>query len=196
MVTARPPRTRGRTWAQRTILVTGCAVVAVCAAGAVAAGYVGLRLSQIDRVDGIETLAAARGEPANYLLVGTDSREGIDPDDPDSSGLIGDGEQGCDCTDTIMVLRVDPKQTTAQILSFPRDLWLPIADGSTGRINGAHAKGEQVLIDTIEENFGIPIHHYVEIDFVGFARVVDAVGGIPMWFDAPVRDPRDRPLHP
>src|SRR3546814_499007 len=87
-----------------------------------------------------------------------------------------------------MLLRVDPQEKQARILSFPRDLWLPIADGSTGRINSAHAKGEQVLIDTIEENFGVPINHYIEIDFVGFERLVDAVGGIPMWFDEPVRD--------
>ena len=60
--------------------------------------------------------------------------------------------------------------------------------GQTARINSAHGHGEQVLIDTIQENFGIPINHYVEIDFVGFERLVDAVGGIPMWFDAPVRD--------
>ena len=88
-----------------------------------------------------------------------------------------------------MVLRVDPEEKQAQILSFPRDLWIPIADtGTKARINSAHARGEQVLIDTIQDNFGITINHYVEIDFVGFEKLVDAVGGVPMWFDAPVRD--------
>lgn len=181
-------RVRGRSWAQRAVIFVGVVVVLGSGASAVAAGYFGFRLSQIDRVKGIEIAAAAAGEPANYLLVGTDSRQGIDADDPDSEGFLGDGERGCDCTDTIMVLRVDPQERSAQILSFPRDLWLPIADGSTGRINGAHAKGEQVLIDTIEDGFGLTINHYVEIDFVGFERLVDAVGGIPMWFDTPVRD--------
>jgi LCP family protein required for cell wall assembly len=170
------------------VLVVGVVIALTSAASAVAAGYFGFRLSQIDRVEGIDIAAAAAGEPANFLLVGTDSRRGIDADDPDSAGFLGDGERGCDCTDTIMVLRVDPEEQKAQILSFPRDLWLPIADGTTGRINGAHAKGEQVLIDTIEDNFGLTINHYVEIDFVGFERLVDAVGGIPMWFEAPVRD--------
>jgi LCP family protein required for cell wall assembly len=161
-------------------------VVTASAATAAAAGYFGLRFSQIDRVGNIEIEAAAAGEPQNYLLVGTDSREGLDPD---AAGFSDDGETGCDCTDTIMVLRVDPKEKQAQILSFPRDLWIPIAGtGSSGRINGAHAHGEQALIDTIEQNFGVPIHHYIEIDFVGFEKLVNAVGGIPMWFDAPVRD--------
>jgi LCP family protein required for cell wall assembly len=161
-------------------------IVLVCVAGAAAAGYFGLRFSQIDRVGDIEISAAAAGQPQNFLLVGTDSRAGLDPD---LAGFTDDGQTGCDCTDTIMVLRVDPKAKQAQILSFPRDLWIPIApSGKSGRINSAHAHGEQALIDTIEKNFDIPINHYVEIDFVGFERLVDAVGGIPMWFDAPVRD--------
>ena len=187
MTPARPLYARGRTWPQRLVLCTGVLVVLVCAASATAAGYFGLRFAQIDRVGGIDISAAAAGEPANYLLVGTDSREGLDPD---TAGFSDDGQTGCDCTDTIMVLRVDPKAKQAQVLSFPRDLWVPIggSTGKSGRINTAHAKGEQALIDTIEENFGVPINHYVEIDFVGFERLVDAVGGIPLWFDAPVRD--------
>ena len=88
-----------------------------------------------------------------------------------------------------MVVRIDPEEQSASILSFPRDLWIPIADtGEPARINSAHARGEQVLIDTIRQNFGVPINHYVEVDFVGFEQLVDAVGGVPMWFDAPVRD--------
>ncbi len=57
-----------------------------------------------------------------------------------------------------------------------------------GRINSAYQHGEQALIDTIENSFGISINHYLEIDFVGFERLVDAVGGIPLYFDHPVRD--------
>ncbi len=161
-------------------------MVAVCTVAAGSGAYFGLRFGQISRVGNIQIAAAKAGEPANYLIVGTDSRKGLDPD---SAGLTDDGETGCDCTDTIMILRVDPKQTQAQILSLPRDLWVPIAGtGQMGRINTAHAHGEQALIDTIKDSFGISINHYVEIDFVGFAKLVDAVGGIPLWFDAPVRD--------
>ena len=88
-----------------------------------------------------------------------------------------------------MVLRVDPEEKQAYVLSFPRDLYLPISGtGETQRINTAHAHGVQTLIDTIQDNFDIPINHYVEIDFVGFEKLVDAVGGVPLWFDAPVRD--------
>jgi len=186
MAETSPPRRPARTWPQRLVLLAGATISVLPLLGASGAAYFGLRLSQIDRVEDIDIVGAAPGEPANFLLVGTDSREGLDPD---LSGFTEDGEQGCDCTDTIMVLRVDPKETTASILSFPRDLLVEIAGtGKVRRINTAHAEGEQVLIDTIEESFGIPIHHYVEVDFVGFERLVDAVGGVPLWFDAPVRD--------
>jgi LCP family protein required for cell wall assembly len=177
---------RARSWPQRLVLLAGVGTVLVAVLAAGGAAYFGLRLSQIDRVDGIDISGAAPGEPANYLLVGSDSREGLDPD---LSGFSDDGESGCDCTDTIMLLRVDPKAQTASILSFPRDLIVEIAGtGKKARINSAHAHGEQVLIDTIEQTFQVPIHHYVEIDFVGFEKLVNAVGGVPLWFDAPVRD--------
>ncbi|MDP1819482.1 MAG: LCP family protein [Acidimicrobiales bacterium] len=188
-----PPDTHQgpRTWPQRLVVALGILVVVGCATAAAATAYFGLRFSQIDRVDDIALEAAQKGEPANYLVVGTDSRAGLDPNAPDAGGLIGDDEDenGCDCTDTIMILRVDPDAKTANVVSLPRDLWLPIADtGEKARINSAHQRGEQVLIDTIEESFGIPINHYVEIDFVGFERLVDAVDGIPMYFETPVRD--------
>ncbi len=187
MTAAHHPRARRRTWPQRFVIATGCLVISVCIATASVAGYIGIKYGQIDRVKNLDLELQAAGEPANYLLVGTDSREGIDPSDPDAGGFLGDTE--CNCTDTIMVLRVDPKEEEAYLLSFPRDLFIPISGtGGTQRINTAHAHGVQTLIDTIQDNFNIPIHHYVEIDFVGFEKLVDAVGGVPMWFDAPLRD--------
>lgn len=185
----RSPIPRHRTWPQRLLLALGVVVVLGCIGAGSAAAYFGLRFSQIDRVKDIALREAEKGEPANYLIVGTDSRAGLDPDDPDSAGFTGNGETGCNCTDTIMVVRVDPNDTTAKVLSLPRDLWVPISpSGRKARINSAYQKGEQALIDTIQDNFGITINHYVEIDFVGFERLVDAVGGIPLYFTAPVRD--------
>jgi LCP family protein required for cell wall assembly len=188
-MSSRPPAPRHRTWPQRLVLAIGVVVILGCGTAAAATAYFGLRFASIDRVANIALDAAAKGEPANYLIVGTDSRAGLDPDAADAGGLMADGEKGCNCTDTIMVVRVDPQARTANILSFPRDLWVPIAPkGNKARINSAYQRGEQALIDTIEENFDIAINHYVEIDFVGFQKLVDAVGGISLWFDRPVRD--------
>jgi LCP family protein required for cell wall assembly len=127
---------------------------------------------------------APPGEPANYLIVGSDSRENMpEPEDPDDAVL---GQR----SDTIMVARIDPQETEVNIVSFPRDLWVPLANGRTDRINAAYGEGRQVLIDTIEQNFGITINHYIEVDFLGFMRMVDAIGGVPIYFDTTYRDTR------
>jgi LCP family protein required for cell wall assembly len=171
------------------LLVVGVLVVFGATTAAAGTAWLGLSFAHIDRVKDIRLSQTLKGQPANYLIVGTDSREGIDVKDPDAKAFLGGGEKGCGCTDTIMVLRVDPNAQTASIVSFPRDLWVTMADnGTKARINSAHQRGEQVLIDTIRKTFGITINHYVEIDFVGFEKLVDAVGGIKLWFDHPVRD--------
>ncbi len=162
--------------------------------GGVALGYVNYRFGQITRFDVAIDVAPASGEPRNYLLVGSDSRAGLDPDDPANAGFFDDEgtitTESSQRTDTIMVLRVDPDTGEAWLLSFPRDLWVPIADtGESNRINVAFTRGRDVLADTIRQNFGIPIHHYVEVDFVGFQGLVRAIDGVPFYFSEPVRDP-------
>lgn len=177
----------------RAFIGLGAAVSFLLFAGAGVAGYFNYRLTQIERFDVTIDVAPASGEPRNYLVVGSDSRAGLDPDDPANAVFFDDeGTVTADNikrTDTIMVLRVAPDEGTAALLSFPRDLYVPIAGtGDRNRINVAFTRGEDVLIATIRENFGIPIHHYVEVDFAGFKGLVDAIGGVPMYFDEPVRD--------
>ena len=82
---------------------------------------------------------------------------------------------GTKLTDTIMVLRVDPAAASASVLSFPRDLLVDIpGHTSRSRINSAfETGGPDLLVRTIAENFGIPVHHYLEIDFAGFQELVE-----------------------
>jgi LCP family protein required for cell wall assembly len=90
-----------------------------------------------------------------------------------------------------MVLRVDPRSEQLALLSFPRDLIVTIpGSGERARINSAYSmeNGEQVLIDTLQQNFGISINHYVEIDFQGFEQLVDTIGGVSLYFPNAVRD--------
>jgi LCP family protein required for cell wall assembly len=132
------------------------------------------------------------GAPINFLIVGSDSRDVVDRSDADASAFL--NEVGADQTgqraDTIMIARVDPTAKTVDLLSFPRDLWLPIMPGgSSQRINTAYTgKGPQALIDTLKADFGVDINHYIEINFKSFKGIVDAVGGVPMYFDQPMRD--------
>ena len=140
---------------------------------------------------GVPTVEAAPpGEPVNWLLVGSDSREGIDPNDPNAGVFLGEEVSG-KRTDTIMLARVDPVTKTVDLLSVPRDLWVPISGtGKMGRVNSAFNGdgGEERLVSTVEDVLGIDINNYVEINFVGFQSIIDSLGGIPVWFDFPVRD--------
>lgn len=130
------------------------------------------------------------GEPMNVLLVGSDSRENLTGADcrrncRDEQGRLVTGKR----SDTIMVLHADPARERAAILSIPRDLWVRIAGTNRSqRINSAYDLGEGVLIRTITENLGIPINHFVEVDFVGFRNLVNAVDGVPIYVPAPARD--------
>jgi polyisoprenyl-teichoic acid--peptidoglycan teichoic acid transferase len=142
------------------------------------------------KVPELETvLTPESGGAVNYLLVGSDSRAGADPDDPDFGSMGAEGDVGGRRSDTIMVLRVDRAAGSALLLSLPRDLYVDIAGTDrTRRINAAFNEGPGVLVQTVQQNFDIPIHHYVEIDFQGFKRVVDAMGGVEICVDHPIRD--------
>jgi LCP family protein required for cell wall assembly len=88
-----------------------------------------------------------------------------------------------------MILRLDPSSEHAQLLSLPRDLYVPISgESGSDRINAAIQGGPERLISTIKEDFGIPINHYIEMNFFAFRSVVAAIDGVPMYFATPVRD--------
>ncbi len=125
------------------------------------------------------------GTGTNYLIVGTDSREGIVSGDPNANAFIGEKVSGSR-TDSIMILRVaDGKQS---LLSIPRDLWVKDPkSGQMGRINSTFEASPANLIKAVQ-NLGIPVHHYLEINFVSFGKLVDSVGGIDVDFPFPARD--------
>ena len=160
-----------------------------CLTAAAALGYARYRFEQIPRYGDITLASVATGEPENFLVVGSDSREQLDGDAADAGAFFDGSEPGGQRSDTVLVARVEPQAEQVKLLSIPRDLWLPIAGtGSEDRINTAYSNGRQVLIDTIQEALGIPINHYIEVDFGGFRRLVEAIDGVPMWFDTAMRD--------
>lgn len=161
------------------------------------AGSAGVLVSAKDRSDNVtrvESVTAVLEEPANdapaenYLLVGSDSREGIAEDDP-NAGAIGDTEDVVNHrSDTIIVLRRE-RNGGASLLSLPRDLWVEIAGtGEKGKINSAFNGGPERLAATITQSLGIPINHYVEIDFAGFQQLVDQMGGVDICVDNMAQD--------
>lgn len=127
--------------------------------------------SKVERVEVASVLDAAGGGGTNYLIVGSDSREAA----ADNGGI--DGQR----SDTLLVLRTEGDQS--RIMSIPRDLFVTnAATGEEGRINGAYNQGPANVIETIRNNLAIPIHRYVEVDFVTFASMVDALGGVTIDF--------------
>ncbi|HVA10278.1 MAG TPA: LCP family protein, partial [Acidimicrobiales bacterium] len=123
----------------------------------------------------------------NILLVGDTSRCVLKVQNP-AYGLCSQGVTGVN-SDVVMILHLNPNIPSASILSIPRDLFIPNARATgANKIDAALAEGPSQLVAAIEEDFGIPIQHYVELNFDSFAGVVDALGGVKMYFPMPVFD--------
>ncbi len=140
----------------------------------------------------IQSLTGSPGEPiptwegkerVNILVMGIDARP---------------GEEGPWRTDTMMVLTVDPLTLSAGMLSIPRDLWVPIPGYGEGRINTANYLGDAydypgggpaLAARTVQYNLGVPIHHYVRVDFSAFVHLVDLIGGIDIYVPEEINDP-------
>ncbi|MGB3156986.1 MAG: LCP family protein, partial [Candidatus Microthrix parvicella] len=127
----------------------------------------------VNRVDLSGVLTPQNGPGVNYLIAGSDQRA--------------DGSVAGERADTLIVMRVG--DGTPKMMSIPRDLWVPISgtDGSA-KINAAYNGGPARLVATVQSSLEIPIHHYVEVDFVTFGSLVDAVGGVTINFPHPAFD--------
>jgi len=103
--------------------------------------------------------------PLNVLVLGVDTR----PDDEEMGSR----------TDTIMLVQVVPKTGDVKLLSVPRDLFVKVEPGEKDRINAAYNYGGiDQTIDALENYSGVPVDHYATIDFEGFEKVIDAMGGV------------------
>lgn len=167
-------------------------VVAACLGSAAGLAYFKKQVEEIPRVAiqggsaGGSSSSSGPKQAKNFLLVGVDDSQDLDPNDP-----VQIGRGATKNTDTIMILRVDPVLHKAYILSLQRDLWVKAPGGRypSQRINESLvAGGPQRLIDTINYNFQIPIDHYAEVDLAGFREIVDILDGVPIYFPWPARD--------
>ena len=178
--------------AKRTVAWVGgtLLLVIVLIVGA-AAGYAWYLNHEIHRID-LHNLANAPSKGAdagteNILMIGSTSRCALTVQNP-AYGLCSQGVNGVN-SDVVMILHLNPANSTLSILSIPRDLFVPNArsDGAN-KIDAALYQGPDQLINAIEEDFGIPIQHFVELNFDSFINVVNALGGIKMYFPEPVFD--------
>ena len=115
----------------------------------------------------------AKKEPVYVLILGADRRPG----------------QKRARSDTILVARIDPQTEKVSLLSIPRDTRVKVPGHGMDKITHANAYGGPALaIKTVKGFTGLPIHHYMELDFEGFVNLVDIVGGVTVTLDRPIND--------
>ena len=174
---------RRRRW-RRGLVSSGVVLVLLVAA---VIGYAEYLNSQITRLSVGHLAGAAANGTVNILMVGSTSRCALKQQNP-AFGLCNEGVTGVN-SDVIMILHLDPNTKKVAILSLPRDLFVPNSR-TTGpnKIDAALFQGPTQLVNAIEEDFGIPIQHYVELNFDTFQGIVNALGGIRMYFPMPLYD--------
>ncbi|MFF5991775.1 LCP family protein [Prauserella flavalba] len=180
----RPPRPpRRRRWSFGRVLMA-LALVFVLFIGAVWL-YLEFSINRIDALPDYEGRPAA-ASGTNWLIVGSDSRAGLDAD---QQAQLVTGDTGGQRTDTIMIAHIPDNDTAPTLLSLPRDSQVEIPGYGTNKINAAFSfGGAPLLAQTIEQATGLRIDHYAEIGFGGFANLVDAMGGVEMDIPAEMRD--------
>jgi len=160
-------RRLGRVFAGRLLIALVISILTM-AGSIVAVNYViDVKLASAKRVK-VHTAVATSG-PLNFLVLGADS-QALD-----------------NLSDTMWVVRVDPAQRHALVVSFPRDLWVHVGQ-NMAKINVSNNGGPQKVIDTMKADFGININHYVQIDYKSFQGVVNAIGTVPVYVPYPARD--------
>ncbi|MCA9991865.1 MAG: LCP family protein [Anaerolineales bacterium] len=158
----------GGGWVGRVVAVAG------------AAAFVDRRLDQVERVRVAGLGDAGADEPRTVLFVGVDTDERPEADPARAAGAR---------SDTLVLARVDPGAHVVDLLPVPRDLLVDLPGAGRDRINTAIDRGgPDLLVATIGEALGIEVDHYLQTDFAGAVAIGDAVGGVSLAFDVPVRD--------
>jgi LCP family protein required for cell wall assembly len=143
---------------------------------------------KLDRIPKIElTTAPERPGGANYLLVGSDTREFVS-NDLEREAFGDEVDTSGKRSDTIMVVHLEPEAERTFVVSFPRDLWVNIPGHGYSKINAAYDYGPQAVIDTLKTNFDVDINHYIELNFKTFVELVDALGSVSVYVPYPARD--------
>ncbi len=180
-------KARRLSWSRRILLAATATTALVVTLSAGGLAYVKYRYDQINQLNLTNLTKSAADKPMNILLVGNNSREVLNGKLANAFGSAQDVAGAR--SDVTMILHLDPTHHHASLLSIPRDTFMPIpgTDQAT-RVDAALNFGPQRLIATIQDDLGIPINHFVELNFDSFQDVVAALGGINMYFPDQVKD--------
>lgn len=184
-----------RRWPRRLLVVTNVVCLLLLTGAGATYGYVRWRFGQIKKVSVPGLTAVGKGTqshktstststepPMTILITGSDTRAV-------GNGKFGSTAQvGGQRSDAIILARVVPATKQVALLSIPRDLLVDIPGMGTTRINAAFNDGAKLLIQTIKNNFGIEINHYVGVNFATFEQIANAIGGVEQYFPTPAKD--------
>jgi LCP family protein required for cell wall assembly len=173
---------------RRAFLVAGGVVSAlvlfVAGAGWALTGYVNHMVGRVDA----GTHAAASGAPLNVLVVGIDRRTGLTR--RQQLALHVGASSGELNTDTMMLVHISPAHSRVTVVSLPRDTWVNVPGHGMNKINAAYALGgPKLMVQTVEQATGLTINNYVEVSFLAFVKVIDAIGGVNVCLPVALHDP-------
>jgi LCP family protein required for cell wall assembly len=177
------------------------AVLAISAISALAFGTVTASINKIDAFSGIDKRPEKKSTAMNYLLVGSDTREGLSKAELKALRVGSVATAAGKRSDTMLLVHISKARDKAVMISIPRDTFalIPEHTSKSGKlIPAVHSKinssfnwgGAPLLIQTIEEMTELKIDHYIEINFAGFARIVDSIGGVEVCTKKNIDDPK------
>lgn len=170
-------------------------------------GRITAAIPKIDAFAGLDNRPKKESSAVNYLVVGSDTREGLSRAEIKRLKVGGTEVAAGKRSDTMLLVHISKKRDKAAIISVPRDTYARIPEhnnsqgklipASYSKINSAYNwGGAPLLIQTFEEMSGLRIDHYVEINFVGFVRMVDALGGVEICTKRDIDDPKSHLVLP
>jgi len=190
-------------------IITGIsiAVLSISAVSALAFTTVTASIEKIDAFAGLDKRPDKKSSAVNYLIVGSDTREGLTRAEQKALRVGSVKTAAGKRSDTMLLVHISKSRDKAVLVSIPRDSYALIPEhlNSQGKtIPAAYSKlnssfnwgGAPLLIETIEQMTDLKIDHYVEINFVGFARMVDSLGGIEVCTKKDINDSKSHLVLP
>jgi LCP family protein required for cell wall assembly len=172
---------------RRAFLVAGgfvsALVLFVAGAGWALTGYVNRLVGRVDA----GTSAAPPGAPVNILLAGVDRRAGLTRHQQLALHV---GNVPSTNSDTMMLVHISPAHGRVTVVSLPRDTWVNIPGHGMNKINAAYGLGgPKLMVQTVEQATGLTVNNYVEVGFLAFVKIVDAIGGVNVCLPVALNDP-------
>lgn len=168
-------------------LICGSLSVVVLAVAGIGWGLSGYLNTEIRRVDA-GTTGGTPGAPLNILAAGIDTREGLTSHEAHVLH-VGYGLTGTN-SDTMLIVHISPAHSAVTVVSLPRDSWVSIPGHGMNKINAAFGLGgPKLMVKTVEQATGLTINDYVAVNFLGFIKMINALGGVNVCVPHSLDDP-------